>query len=121
MPLVGQSSLSTRTMDHWRITSSKSARGLAVERQGCACGGDLAAATTVIAQPPCWKRNAAILRKGQPYPPQLPSLPAGVSVAIRWAISLAIRVRGKHRLAEIEAIRARTMTHSLMQCPRQPL
>jgi hypothetical protein len=56
-----------------------------------------------------------------PHPPQSLSLPAGVSVAIQWAISPAIRVRGKHRLAEIEPIRARTITHSLVQCSSQTL
>lgn len=121
MPLVEQSSLSTRMMDHWRITGSKSGRGLAVEREGCACGGDQAAATTIIAQPPCWKHNGAIPRRSQPHPPQLPSLPAGVSVTIQWAISLTIRVGGKNRFTEVEPIWARTVTYSLMQCPGQTL
>ena len=72
--VIGETeSLSTRTMDRWRMSSGESERGLAVEQEGCACGGDQAAATTIIAQPPCWKHNGAIPRRGQ-------STPAAVSI-----------------------------------------
>jgi hypothetical protein len=41
-----------------------------VVRYGCVCGGDPATAIAVIAQPLCWKRNAAKTHEVSPHPPQ---------------------------------------------------
>jgi hypothetical protein len=105
MPSVWQYSLSTRPMDRRRESGGKTGIGLAVERESCACGGDLADAPATIARAPCWNRNTAIPRRSQPHPTRGASLPAGVSDAIRWAISPAIRIVRQAGCGELALLR----------------